>query len=181
MVPTNRGQVINPTIHGAVAQHSSTMPEASGGLCCRLCGSTRLRTLIDLGATPPCERFLAGAELDDPEPTYPLHVRVCVDCLLAQVPPLITPEDTFTEYAYFSSFSASWVAHAEQCVRDTAQRVGLRPDQFVVEVASNDGYLLQHVVARGIRCLGIEPSVNVGEAARAKGVPTRTAFLSRET
>ncbi len=150
-------------------------------LSCRLCGSARLQTFVDLGATPPCERFLTSEQLDDLEPTYPLHVRVCADCLLAQLPPLITPADTFTEYAYFSSFSDSWVAHAERFVRDAAQRIGLRPDQFVGEVASNDGYLLQHVVARGIRCLGIEPSVNVSEAARIKGVPTLTAFLSPKT
>ncbi|HKR50044.1 MAG TPA: class I SAM-dependent methyltransferase [Pseudonocardiaceae bacterium] len=150
-------------------------------LSCRLCGSARLQTFVDLGATAPCEQFLTAEQLDDPEPTYPLHVRVCADCLLAQLPALITPEDTFTEYAYFSSFSDSWVAHAERFVADATQRIGLRPDQFVVEVASNDGYLLQHVVARGIRCLGIEPSVNVGDAARTKGVPTLTAFLSPTT
>ncbi|MGH3993245.1 MAG: methyltransferase domain-containing protein, partial [Pseudonocardiaceae bacterium] len=151
------------------------------GLSCRLCGSSRLHTFVDLGATPPCERFLAAGELDDSELTYPLHVRVCADCLLAQLPPLITPEDTFTEYAYFSSFSDSWVAHAEHFVADAARRLGLGSDSFVVEVASNDGYLLQHVVRRGIRCLGIEPSVNVGEAARGREVATLTAFLSPET
>ncbi len=148
---------------------------------CRLCGSGRLRTFLDLGATPPCERFLTPEQLDQPEPTYPLHVRVCADCLLAQLPPLITPEDTFTEYAYFSSFSSSWVAHAERFVDDAVRRLRLRPDSFVVEVASNDGYLLQHVVDRSIHCLGIEPSVNVSEAARDCGVPTRTAFLTPVT
>ncbi|HET9258408.1 MAG TPA: class I SAM-dependent methyltransferase [Pseudonocardiaceae bacterium] len=146
-----------------------------------MCGSTRLQTFVDLGATPPCERFLTSGQLDDPESTYPLHPRVCADCLLVQLPPLITPHDTFTEYAYFSSFSTSWVAHARRFVADATARLGLGADSFVVEVASNDGYLLQHVVARGIRCLGIEPSVNVGGAARAKGVPTLTAFLSPET
>ncbi|MGQ0776138.1 MAG: methyltransferase domain-containing protein [Pseudonocardiales bacterium] len=148
---------------------------------CRLCGSARLESFVDLGATPPCERFLTAAELDDPETTYPLHVRVCQDCLFVQLPALITPEDTFTEYAYFSSFSTSWVRHAERFVAAAARRIGLRPDSFVVEVASNDGYLLQHVLARGIRCLGIEPSVNVGAAARDRGVPTLTAFLTPET
>ncbi|WP_425565885.1 methyltransferase domain-containing protein [Pseudonocardia ailaonensis] len=148
---------------------------------CRLCGSTELQTFVDLGATPPCELFLAADELDAPEVTYPLHVRVCERCLLAQVPPLITPEATFSEYAYFSSFSTSYVAHAEAFVAGAVERLGLGPDSFVVEVASNDGYLLQHVVRRGIRCLGVEPSVNVGEAAREKGVPTVTAFLSPET
>jgi hypothetical protein len=147
-------------------------------MICRLCGSAELESVVDLGATPPCERFLTAAQLDDPEPAYPLHLRVCRDCLLAQIPPLITPEETFTEYAYFSSFSTSWVEHARQFVSAAVDRV--KPD-FVVEVASNDGYLLQHVVERGIRCLGIEPSVNVGDAAREKGVPTLTAFLDKET
>jgi hypothetical protein len=148
---------------------------------CRLCGSTRLRSFLDLGATPPCELFLTAEALERPELTYPLHVRVCESCLLVQLPPLITPEETFTEYAYFSSFSTSWVEHARRFVDAAAQRLGLGPESFVVEVASNDGYLLQHVVARGVRCLGIEPSVNVGEAAREKGVPTLTAFLTPET
>ncbi len=148
---------------------------------CRLCGSDRLRSFVDLGATPPCELFLTAAAAEAPETTYPLHVRVCDGCLLAQLPPLITPEETFTEYAYFSSFSDSWVAHARAFVDAAAERLELGPDSFVVEVASNDGYLLQHVVARGIRCLGIEPSRNVGEAGRAKGVPTRTDFLTPET
>nr|CEL12760.1 methyltransferase, putative [Kibdelosporangium sp. MJ126-NF4]CTQ93520.1 methyltransferase, putative [Kibdelosporangium sp. MJ126-NF4] len=147
-------------------------------MICRLCGSDELESVVDLGATPPCERFLAAAQLDEPEPTYPLHLRVCRACLLAQIPPSITPEDTFTEYAYFSSFSTSWVEHARRFVDGAVDRT--KPE-FVVEVASNDGYLLQHVVAKGIRCLGIEPSVNVGAAAREKGVPTETVFLGKET
>jgi len=144
---------------------------------CRLCGSTSLASVVDLGATPPCELILTTEQLDEPEPTYPLHLRVCTSCWLAQLPPLITPEETFTEYAYFSSYSDSWVRHAREFVVGAVDRLGLASDSFVVEVASNDGYLLQHVVTAGIRCLGIEPSVNVGEAAREKGVPTLTAFL----
>jgi hypothetical protein len=145
---------------------------------CRLCGSTNLAGVVDLGATPPCELFLAAEQVDEPEMTYPLHLRLCTECLLAQLPPLITPEETFTEYAYFSSYSDSWVRHAKEFV--DAQVARIDPG-FVVEVASNDGYLLQHVVEKGIRCLGVEPSVNVGAAAREKGVPTLTAFLSPET
>ncbi|HKS49581.1 MAG TPA: class I SAM-dependent methyltransferase [Amycolatopsis sp.] len=148
---------------------------------CRLCGSTSLASVADLGATPPCERFLTAAQLDEPEITYPLHLKVCTDCWLAQLPPLITPEETFTDYAYFSSYSASWVKHARNFVRDATERIGLGGGSFVVEVASNDGYLLKHVVDKGIRCLGVEPSVNVGQAAREAGVPTLTAFLSPET
>jgi SAM-dependent methyltransferase len=134
-------------------------------------------SVLDLGATPPCETFLTVDELDLPEPTYPLHLRLCEDCLLLQIPALITPEDTFTEYAYYSSYSDSWVQHAKRFVDDTVRCLGLGPESFVVEAASNDGYLLQHVVAAGIPCLGIEPSQNIGEMARERGVPTKTAFL----
>lgn len=148
-----------------------------GGMRCRLCESERLLSVVDLGATPPCEKFLAADELDLVEPTYPLHLRLCEDCLLLQIPALITPEDTFTEYAYFSSYSDSWVAHAKDFVDTAIDRLGLGPDSFMVEVASNDGYLLRHAVDAGVPCLGIEPSVNVGEAARERGVPTETAFL----
>ncbi|MFB8001210.1 methyltransferase domain-containing protein [Nocardia sp. NPDC056000] len=147
---------------------------------CRLCSSSNLVSVLDLGATPPCEKFLTAAELDQPEPTYPLHLRVCADCLLLQIPALVTPAETFTEYAYYSSYSDSWVQHAKLFVEEATQRLGLNGDSFVVEVASNDGYLLQHAVAAGIPCLGIEPSVNVGAAAREKGVPTETAFLDEE-
>jgi SAM-dependent methyltransferase len=136
--------------------------------------------VLDLGATPPCESFLAADGLDAPELTFPLHLRLCEDCLLLQIPSLITPEDTFTEYAYFSSYSDSWVQHAKRFVDHAAKRLDLSADSFVVEVASNDGYLLQHVVAAGIPCLGIEPSVNVGAAARKRGVPTVTAFLDEQ-
>jgi SAM-dependent methyltransferase len=139
-----------------------------------------LVSVLDLGATPPCEKFLTVDELDVPEPTYPLHLRLCEDCLLLQIPALITPEETFTEYAYFSSFSDSFVAHAKTFVDQAVDRLELNRDSLVVEVASNDGYLLQHAVGRGIPCLGIEPSVNVGAAARERGVPTTTAFLDEK-
>jgi hypothetical protein len=148
---------------------------------CRLCGSTNTASVVDLGATPPCERFLTAEQLDEPEATFPLHLIVCTECWLAQIPPLIDPDDTFTEYAYFSSFSTSWVEHAKRFVDGSVVRLGLNEKSFVVEVASNDGYLLKHVVGHGIRCLGVEPSVNVGQAARDAGVPTLTAFLSEET
>lgn len=147
-------------------------------VACYLCGGTELSTVVDLGASPPCELFLTEADLAGPEPTYPLHARVCHACLLVQVPPLIDPDETFTEYAYFSSFSSSWVEHARRYVDAVVERVD---PSFVVEVASNDGYLLQHVVARDIRALGIEPSANVGDAAREKGVPTLTEFLTPES
>jgi hypothetical protein len=172
VVPAQRGDVLG--------QAGADPAEVVSGTGCRLCGSARLRSFLDLGATPPCESFLGPDQLDDPEPTLPLHARVCERCLLVQLPPLITPEETFREYAYFSSYSSSWVAHAERFVVDAVDRLGLGPASFVVEVASNDGYLLQHVVARGIRCLGVEPARNVALAALERGVRTRVDFLSPE-
>ncbi|MEU4840957.1 class I SAM-dependent methyltransferase [Nocardia testacea] len=148
---------------------------------CRLCESSRLASVVDLGATPPCESFLSEDRLNLPESTYPLHLRVCADCLLLQIPALITPEETFTEYAYFSSYSDSWMRHAREFTAAAVTRLGLDQDSFVVEVASNDGYLLRNVVAAGIPCLGIEPSANVGAAARTAGVPTLTEFLTEDS
>jgi hypothetical protein len=161
-------------------EHASKV-QCAAETSCRLCGSAELRSFLDLGAMPPCELIMTAEAVEAPEVTYPLHVRVCERCLLVQLPPLITPEETFAEYAYFSSFSTSWVEHARRFVAYARQRLGLGLDSFVVEVGSNDGYLLRHVVHCWIRCLGIEPSVNVGEAARDKGVPTFTAFLTPET
>jgi hypothetical protein len=150
---------------------------AAARLHCRLCDSDGLLNVLDLGATPLCEKSLTPGELDLPEPTFPLRLRLCEDCLLLQIPALIRPDDAVTEYSYFSSFSDTWVQHAKTFVGDTINRLGLSTASFVVEVASNDGYLLQHVVAAGIPCLGIEPSVNVGVTARERGVPTVSAFL----
>lgn len=166
---------------GPVSEHSIHLPGSRVTGTCRLCGSTNLASVVDLGATPPCERFLTTRQLEDPEVTYPLHLMVCADCLLAQIPPLITPDDTFTEYAYFSSFSTSWLEHARRFTLNAVDALGLGDGSFVVEVASNDGYLLRHMVAEGIPCLGIEPAGNVGAAARAGGVPTHTAFLDAAT
>ncbi|MDO5068247.1 MAG: class I SAM-dependent methyltransferase [Propionibacteriaceae bacterium] len=148
---------------------------------CRLCGAEALISVLDLGASPPCESFLTAEQLDDPEPTYPLHLRLCRECLLLQIPALITPEETFGgDYAYHSSYSSSWVEHARRFVDHATTRLGLTPDDLVVEVAANDGYLLQHVVAAGIRCLGVEPSLNCSQIARDKGIPMLRAFLDEE-
>lgn len=144
---------------------------------CRLCESDRLVSILDFGSTPPCGQLLNADELDLPELTFPLHLRLCEDCLLLQIPALVGPTETSTECAYFSSFSDSWVEHAETFAKEAIGRLGLSSDSFVVEVGSNDGYLLQHVVAAGIPCLGIEPSVNVAVTARDRGVPTVSAFL----
>jgi len=161
-------------------------PEASGmsaqeTLRCRHCDKALEHTFIDLGMSPLCESFLTAAQLGKPETYYPLHVRVCDACWLVQLPEFVSPAQIFTEYAYFSSYSTSWVAHAKRYCERMKARLGLRPDSFVVELGSNDGYLLQHFLALGQRALGIEPAANVAEVARARGIPTRTAFFSTET
>ncbi|SMC50777.1 class I SAM-dependent methyltransferase [Janibacter indicus] len=148
---------------------------------CRLCSAPLRDTFVDLGSSPPCESFLRADQLDQGEIFYPLHVRICSECLLVQLPAYIPAEEIFSDYAYFSSYSDSWVQHAKDFVDGAISRLGLDSDAFVVEVASNDGYLLQHVVARGLRALGVEPAANIAEVARGKGIPTETTFLGEET
>ena len=144
---------------------------------CRLCLAPLHETFVDLGMSPPCESYLSADQLDSSEVFHPLHVRICAQCLLVQLPAYIPAEDIFTDYAYFSSFSDSWVAHAERFVAQAVERLDLGPESFVVEVASNDGYLLQHTLARGIRSLGIEPARNIADVAVANGIPTEVMFL----
>ncbi|MDX6504306.1 MAG: hypothetical protein QOE29_1431 [Gaiellaceae bacterium] len=131
--------------------------------------------------SPLCESFLAADELDAMEPFYPLHVRVCESCLLVQLPEYVAPEQIFTEYAYFSSYSDSFVQHARDYAETMVPRLGLGPDSLVVEVASNDGYLLQHFVELDVPVLGIEPARNVAAAAVERGVPSLVEFFGRET
>jgi hypothetical protein len=154
---------------------------AASAPACRFCGASLERTVVDLGMSPLCESFLAADELDRMEPFYPLNVRICDTCLLVQLPEYVAPEEIFTEYAYFSSYSDSFVQHAADYVEGVVDRLDLGDDSFVVEVASNDGYLLQHFVARGIPVLGVEPARNVAAAAVERGVPTRVAFFGEET
>jgi len=148
---------------------------------CRLCSAELRHTFVDLGMSPPCESYLTASQLDEAEKFYPLHVRICESCLLVQLPAYISPEAVFSDYAYFSSYSDSWVEHARRFVDDAAVRLQLGSESFVVEVASNDGYLLQHSVARGIRSLGIEPAANIAEVARGKGIDTEVMFLGEQT
>jgi SAM-dependent methyltransferase len=148
---------------------------------CRLCAAELTHTFVDLGMSPPCESYLTFEQLDQGETFYPLHVRICAECLLVQLPAYIAAEDIFSDYAYFSSYSDSWVAHARRYVASAVDRLGLTTDSFVVEVASNDGYLLQHVVERGIRVLGIEPAGNIATVAIDRGVPTEVLFLGEQT
>jgi 2-polyprenyl-3-methyl-5-hydroxy-6-metoxy-1,4-benzoquinol methylase len=131
--------------------------------------------------SPLCESYLPAERLDDPETFYPLHVRLCGDCLLVQLPAYVAGEDIFSDYAYFSSYSDSWVAHAKRYADEMTARLGLTAGSLVTEVASNDGYLLQHFNATGIPVLGVEPAANVAKAAQAKGVRTVVHFLGPET
>jgi hypothetical protein len=147
---------------------------------CRFCGSGLRRTLVDLGMSPLCESFLREDQLREMEPFYPLHVFVCERCYLVQLEAFVAPEEIFTEYAYFSSYSASWVEHARLYVKSIRERLDLGPTDLVVELASNDGYLLQHFVGTGIPMLGIEPAANVAEDAEKRGVPTLVEFFGRE-
>jgi SAM-dependent methyltransferase len=148
-------------------------------LRCRFCSTPLVHSFVDLGSAPPCQRHLAPAELEGPEAFYPLHVRVCHRCFLAQIPEVLPPAAIFGtgDYAYFSSYSDGWVAHARRYAEAAMHRLGLGPHSRVVEIASNDGYLLQHFAARGIPVLGVEPASNCAAAARARGVPSLVAFF----
>jgi SAM-dependent methyltransferase len=127
--------------------------------------------------SPLCESFLPAEKLNQMEPFYPLHVWVCEECFLVQVEEFVSPGEIFTEYAYFSSYADSWVEHMRRYAEMISDRLSLGQRSFVVEVASNDGYLLQHFVKKQIPVLGIEPAANVAQVAIDKGIPTRVAFF----
>src|SRR6478609_9288047 len=148
---------------------------------CRLCGASITRTFVDLGMSPLCESYVPAERLDEAEVFYPLHVRLCDSCLLVQLPAYVPGEHIFSDYAYFSSYSDSWVAHAKRYADAMIDRLGLTSGSLVTEVASNDGYLLQHFRAAGVPVLGVEPAANVAEVSRARGIPTEVQFLGAET
>jgi SAM-dependent methyltransferase len=148
---------------------------------CRFCSAPLTDTVVDLGMSPLCESFLAETQLDAMEAFYPLHVQVCRRCFLVQLREYVAPEEIFSEYAYFSSFSSAWLKHAQEYVSMISQRLSLGPESLVVELASNDGYLLQYFVQSKIPSLGIEPAANVAKAARERGVETEVAFFNVET
>lgn len=159
-------QVANPT-----KNHTHKMG------CCRLCGALLEKTFVNLGMSPLCESFLSADQLDLMEPYYPLHTLVCSDCYLVQLREYVSPQHIFQEYAYFSSYSTTWVAHAKAYCEMIAARLSLGPESLAVELASNDGYLLQHFLPLGIPVLGIEPAANVAKVAIDKGISTRTDFF----
>ena len=148
---------------------------------CRSCGTTLAHTFVDLGMSPLANSYIKPEQRNRMEPFYPLHVYVCTACLLVQLEQFSSPHDIFSDYAYFSSFSDSWLAHAKRYVDMIADRFQLGRDSKVVEIASNDGYLLQNFVARGVPVLGVEPAANVAEVAKQKGINTRVAFFGEKT
>src|SRR3990170_8969818 len=148
---------------------------------CLFCSEPLRNTFVDLGMSPLCESYLTAEQLNQMEPFYPLHVWVCQRCFLVQVEEYVRPERIFTEYAYFSSYSDSWLTHMKAYTDMIIARLGLGGHSKVVELGSNDGYLLQYFVARSIPVLGIEPARNVADAAIAWGVPTLTKLFGRET
>jgi SAM-dependent methyltransferase len=155
------------------------VPSARGRTECRSCGE-ELHPLIDLGVSPLCESFLSEEQANCGEIFYPLDVKLCHECCLAQIGEFVAPTDIFAEYAYFSSYSQAWLDHASDYCATAIKRFDLNRDSFVLEIASNDGYLLRNFVERSIPCLGIEPAVNVARAAQAIGVQTRIAFFGKE-
>jgi SAM-dependent methyltransferase len=148
--------------------------------CCRFCGVRLEHVFADLGMSPLANSYVPAERAEAAEPFYPLRAFVCASCFLVQLDEFETPENVFSDYAYFSSYSTTWLEHAERYAATVVERFGLGPESKVVEVASNDGYLLQFFVARGIPVLGIEPAANVAAAALARGVPTEVSFFGRD-
>jgi SAM-dependent methyltransferase len=169
----------------SLAEPSAAWPAADTGApkpgCCRFCGARLRHTMVDLGMSPLCESFVAPEKVNAMEPFYPLHAWVCERCFLVQLEEYVSGEEIFTDYAYFSSFSDSWLDHCRRYVDQMIDHLDLTSKSSVVEVASNDGYLLQYFVKRGIPCLGIEPAANVAKVAEEKGIPTLVKFFGRQT
>src|SRR5215467_12166631 len=157
-----------------------TKQETINAKLCRFCGAGLQQTFVDLGMSPLCETYPAPADLNRGEVYYPLHDYVCGNCFLVQLDEYESPENIFGDYAYFSSYSDSWLKHADNYCASMKSRFGLGENSFVVEVASNDGYLLQYFVQRNVPVLGIEPAANVAKVAVEKGVPTLVKFFSTQ-
>lgn len=163
------------------AQSMATVSQ--GVVLCRFCEAPLRQSFVDLGMSPLCQKHLRPEQLSRMEPFYPLHARVCERCFLVQVEEVVPPEEIFGDgaYAYFSSYSTSWLEHARRYVESMIRRFDLKPGDLAVEIASNDGYLLQYFQKAGIRALGIEPASNTAAAATARGIETIVRFFGRAT
>jgi SAM-dependent methyltransferase len=148
---------------------------------CRACGAPLVESVVDLGAQPLANAMIPADSADRMEPTYPLHAFVCSSCRLMQLVDYETPQAIFSDYTYFSSYSESWLDHARRYCEAMAGRLDLGPDSKVVEIASNDGYLLRWFAEAGIPVLGVEPAANVAAVARERGIPTEVDFFGRAT
>lgn len=168
-----------PSPHAHMQVHSA-IPYSSTGSC-RLCNTPLRRSVVDLGLSPLANSFIKPELQNAMEAFYPLHAFICEKCFLVQLSEFESPQSIFGDYIYFSSYSASWLQHAKKYVATQVGRFALNDNSLVVEVASNDGYLLQYVQEAGIRSLGIEPAANVAEIAIAKGIPTEIAFFGAQT
>lgn len=145
---------------------------------CRHCHAELTLSLVDLGSAPPSNAYLTSQTLREPEKYFPLHVLVCDHCWLVQTEDFAQADELFSaDYAYFSSFSTTWLKHAEKYVVDMADRFSLDRNSYIVEIAANDGYLLQYAKARGIPCLGVEPTKSTAAVARAKGIEVVEEFF----
>src|SRR5882724_5028867 len=176
-LPSSRRNV--PMLQSPMTANSHSQSIASKSMQgrCRLCNGALEKTFVNLGMSPLCESFLTADQLDEMEPFYPLHALVCEKCLLVQLKEYVKPEHIFTEYAYFSSYSTLWVEHARRYCEMIKLRLDLGSKSQVFEIASNDGYLLQHFLPLGVPVIGIEPAVNVAKAARQKNIPTLVEFF----
>ena len=157
---------------------TSHMNQAIGK--CRFCGAALVHTFVDLGMSPPCQTHIEQHQLNHMEAFYPLHVFVCDQCFLVQLQEYVSPKDIFTEYAYFSSYSDSWLRHVKAYTDLMVKRFQIGPKSQVVEIASNDGYLLQYFVEKGVPVLGVEPAANVAQVAMKKGIPSIVKFFGVE-
>ena len=169
-------------MQSTIALDQLRVPAAARGTgVCRFCHSALKHTFVDLGMSPLCEGYLTAEQLNQTEAFYPLHVKICEECYLVQLGEYVSAADIFTEYAYFSSFSDSWLKHCSDYVDMISQRLALNDRSLAVELASNDGYLLQYFANKNIPTLGVEPAANVARAARQKGIPTLVKFFGCET
>jgi 2-polyprenyl-3-methyl-5-hydroxy-6-metoxy-1,4-benzoquinol methylase len=148
---------------------------------CMSDGHSAIHIFVDHGMSPLCENYITSEQLNHMEPFYPLHAYVCERCFLVQLEEFVAPGHIFSEYAYFSSYADSWVEHARQYCELMCERFGIDRSSRVVEIASNDGYLLRHFVAKGVPVLGVEPAANVAEVAIRNGIPSVVKFFGTQT
>jgi len=165
----------------SASEASSLQHEKETLYSCRFCGQPLQDQVVDLGKSPLCESYLTQEQLKTGEVFYPIQAFVCTGCFLVQVPELVSGEDIYSHYAYFSSYSDSWLQHAKDYTDMIIPRLSLHKNSRIIEIASNDGYLLQFFASRDFQVLGVEPAANIAEVARNKGIPTIVKFFGQNT